>query len=139
MDYAMKPFTKMLSILPGTEETNILLKDTSGNLVDCNYCEITVEHTPLEAGYVYVRPLTLNYHDGTIDPSGTGLIKSEPGAGALSISAGHKGVIRTVAANSFSSIAIGSGFTSAVNVLINYGFAHAVNPAELTRDKNRGV
>lgn len=138
MEYAMKPFTKMLSVLSGTEETDIQLRDTAGNLVDCNYCEVTVEHTPLEAGYIYVRANSFGYTDSTLDPSGAGTIKDEAGAGAVSIAAGHKAVIRTHATQSFNNLSIGSGFSSTVNVLINYGFKEAINPIERISVGNKG-
>ena len=136
----MVPFSKAISVVSGTEEVNILLTDTSGNLVDANYLRVDTTYAVGAggSGYFYVRP-GLSYNSSTTDPSGSGAVETDPGAGAA-ISGPNKGsiVIRT-GHETFTSIDVGNAFVDTTNFVITYGFEQPVNPMIAHKGKRTGA
>lgn len=138
---SMVPFSKAISVVSGTEELNILLTDTEGNRVDANYIRVdsTTQVGPGGSGYFYVRP-HLGYANGVLDPSGTGTITDEPGAG-VAISGPSAGTVTVrTGGTTFSSVDIGNAFVDTTNFVITYGFEQTVNPMTAhNRRVNKGA
>ena len=136
----MRPFSKAFSVVSGTEELDIQLTDTSGNPVDCNYLRVDTTYSVGAggSGYFYVRP-GLNYVSSTTDPSGSGAVETDPGAGAA-ISGPNTGsiVIRT-GHETFTSIDVGNAFVDTTNFVITYGFEQPVSPMIAHKGKRTGA
>lgn len=139
--YALRPFGKAINILSEIEETGIKLKDTAGNLVDCNYCRVDMALGTVAdnaQGYFYVRP-ALGYASGTLDPSGDGVgsVSDDPGAGVAMAGLQTGTVeIRTAGEETFNEIDIGNVTTEDLDFVITYGYVH--NPTGLQSLPNRG-
>jgi hypothetical protein len=126
---SMLPFSKAISVTAGAEEINILLTDTNGSSVDCNFIRVdsTTDVGPGGSGYFYVRPAGL-YSQGLLDPSGTGTITDEAGAGVASSGPSLGSVTIRTGGRTFSSVDIGNAFADTSNFVITYGYEQAVNP-----------
>lgn len=137
---SMRPFSKAISVVSGTEELNIQLTDTAGTLVDCNYIRVDTTYAVGAggSGYFYVRP-GLSYNSTTTDPSGAGAVETDPGAG-VAISGPNTGsiTIRT-GHETFTKVHIGNAFVDTTNFVITYGFEQPINPMISQKGKRTGA
>lgn len=51
-----KPFSKVLNFLANNQTSTVVLADTAGNPIKCNYVQATIANTATFAGYVMVTP-----------------------------------------------------------------------------------
>lgn len=147
-DYSFVPFCTIVSgIASEAESTGIVLNDTSGEAITCNYIRvvragseaISTINLNQYSGFWYVRP-EIGYFDSTLDVADTASAGNSEGAGAFMAGPGESVIeIRLPKGKFCTSIAIGNLLADEQDFGITYGFIQPASPIEKIAARNKGV
>ena len=126
MERVYKPFCKAINLTAGGASTEVVLEDTRGTNLECNFLRVDLAAATDASGFVHVEPSGSNtyYADATVDPSATTTSGSGGflvrGTGPIEVAFPQAQAARTVFLTNY--------YDVGVTVLLTYGVKLAFNP-----------
>ena len=137
LDWAMKPFSKVLPINANAALT-VDLKDTDGDFIKCNYICVQVSNGAAVGPY-NVRPV-ITFADDSLEASAASNMNTAAGAGCATglVESTTPTVLRMSTNEMFEQVIIDNDSNAQANFIVTYGFCYPVNSLEALKVPGRG-